>query len=490
MDFNVDLNIFRGPLDLLLYLVRKHEVEIVDIPIATITDQYLEYLAVLEQFDVNAVGDFLAMASLLIEIKSQQVLPRSDEVEEELDDPRQELVRRLLEYKKYRDAASMLEERSRSWQQHYPRLSTDLPPHEREPGRASRSRRSSCGTWSARSAASCARPTPRRPSSIVYDDTPIHVYMSRIHARLLERGPARLPRPVRAGHAQIDAGRHLPGRPGAGAPSPRPRRAERRCSAKSGSCPTRRHDAAGSVGRRRVRTRREVGDSLHESARAESSLPTSATILPLTTMINNLPVKTLTHKDLTIEGYSRAAVQTYWRIPELKLGFDLGAQPWSFMGTPTWFVSHTHMDHIDRPAGLRGAAADDEDGAADDLPARGGHRADASGCCGCSAGWTAGGCRASCCRRRPGDEIELSREQVVTVSATTHTVPSLGFVVWERRRKLKPEFQGLPGDQIRDLRLGGTEVTAEVRIPRVAYLGDSSPGRARRLPGHVSRPKC
>jgi len=76
---------------------------------------------------------------------------------------------------------------------------------------------------------------------------------------------------------------------------------------------------------------------------------------------------------------------------------------------------------------------------------------------------------------KPGDEIELSREQVVTVSATTHTVPSLGFVVWERRRKLKPEFHGLPGDQIRDLRLSGTEVTAEVRLPRLAYLGDSSP---------------
>jgi len=77
---------------------------------------------------------------------------------------------------------------------------------------------------------------------------------------------------------------------------------------------------------------------------------------------------------------------------------------------------------------------------------------------------------------RPGEEIELSREQVVTVSATTHTVPSLGFVVWERRRKLKPEYHGLEGRQIRDLRLGGTEVTSEVRIPRLAYLGDSSPG--------------
>jgi ribonuclease Z len=76
---------------------------------------------------------------------------------------------------------------------------------------------------------------------------------------------------------------------------------------------------------------------------------------------------------------------------------------------------------------------------------------------------------------KPGDEFELSREHVVTVSATTHTVPSLGFVVWERRRKLKPEFQNLEGRQIRDLRLSGTEVTNEVRIPRLAYLGDSAP---------------
>ncbi|GAH45490.1 unnamed protein product, partial [marine sediment metagenome] len=131
MDFRVDLNMFRGPLDLLLYLVRKHEVEICEIPISTITDQYLQYLAVLEQLDVGAVGDFLAVASTLIEIKSQQVLPRSDEVQDELEDPRNELVRRLLEYKKYRDAANMLEERGRTWQQHYPRFSSDLPPRER-----------------------------------------------------------------------------------------------------------------------------------------------------------------------------------------------------------------------------------------------------------------------------------------------------------------------------------------------------------------------
>jgi len=191
-------------------------------------------------------------------------------------------------------------------------------------------------------------------------------------------------------------------------------------------------------------------------------------------MINNLPVKTLAHKDLSIEGYSRAAVQTYWRIPELKIGFDLGAQPWSFMGTPTWFVSHTHMDHLvalpvyvarrrmmkmEPPTIYLPEAAVEPTRRILRLYSR----------------MDRGRLPCTLLPARPGDEFELSREQAVTVSATTHTVPSLGFVVWQRRRKLKPEFHGLPGDQIRDLRLAGTEVTAEVRIPRVAYLGDSSP---------------
>src|SRR5947207_13721278 len=63
-------------------------------------------------------------------------------------------------------------------------------------------------------------------------------------------------------------------------------------------------------------------------------------------MVDNAPVLRHQHGGLTIEGYSRAAVQTYWRIPELKIGFDLGAQPWDFMGTPTWLVTHTHLDHV------------------------------------------------------------------------------------------------------------------------------------------------
>src|SRR5262249_36208584 len=77
---------------------------------------------------------------------------------------------------------------------------------------------------------------------------------------------------------------------------------------------------------------------------------------------------------------------------------------------------------------------------------------------------------------KPGDEIDLSREHVITVFPTTHTIPSVGFVVWDRRRKLKEEYVGLPGEKIRDLRLSGTDVTREVRIPLVAYTGDTSPG--------------
>ena len=191
-------------------------------------------------------------------------------------------------------------------------------------------------------------------------------------------------------------------------------------------------------------------------------------------MIDNAPIQTIQHDGLTVEGYSRAAVQTYWRLPELKLGFDLGGQPWSFMGTETWFVSHGHLDHIValpvyvarrrmmkmQPPTIYMPTAMIE-------PAlqilRQFTRLDRG--------------RMPCELKplEPGDEVELSRELVVTVSATKHSVPSLGYVVWDRRRKLKPEYHELSGTQIRDLRLGGTEVTVEHRRPLVAYAGDTSP---------------
>ncbi|MFV1968418.1 MAG: MBL fold metallo-hydrolase [Pirellulaceae bacterium] len=192
-------------------------------------------------------------------------------------------------------------------------------------------------------------------------------------------------------------------------------------------------------------------------------------------MIHNAPVNKLTHDRLTIEGYSRAAVQTYWRIPELKLGFDLGAQPWDFMGTATWFVSHTHLDHIAalpvyiaRRRMMKMSPPDiylpEHAVEPVDRILRSFRRLDRG--------------RLPCQLKpvRPGEEIEISRELVVTASATAHSVPSLGYIVWERRRKLKPEYHDLPGDRIRDLRLAGEDVTREHRVPLVAYLGDSAPG--------------
>ncbi|MBM4004270.1 MAG: metal-dependent hydrolase [Planctomycetes bacterium] len=191
-------------------------------------------------------------------------------------------------------------------------------------------------------------------------------------------------------------------------------------------------------------------------------------------MVNNLPVKKLVHKGLTIEGYSRAAVQSYWRIGELGLGFDLGAQPWDFMGTSTWFLSHTHLDHLAAlPVYVARRRMMKMEPPTIYLPAhavelvqhllRAFSRLDRG--------------RLPCqlLPLQAGDEVELSRELVVTASATKHTVPSLGFVVWERRKKLKADYHGLSGEQIRDIRLSGIEVSEEKRLPVLAYLGDSAP---------------
>ena len=109
--YRVRLEVFEGPLDLLLYLIKKDEIDIYDIPIAHITEQYLDYLRLMEQLDIAIAGDFLVMASTLIYIKSKLLLPPTPKVEGEEDlneDPRTELVERLLEYQKYKSAANML----------------------------------------------------------------------------------------------------------------------------------------------------------------------------------------------------------------------------------------------------------------------------------------------------------------------------------------------------------------------------------------------
>ena len=191
-------------------------------------------------------------------------------------------------------------------------------------------------------------------------------------------------------------------------------------------------------------------------------------------MVENAPIKTIKHNGLTIEGYSRAAVQSYWRVPELSIGFDLGAQPWSFMGTETWFISHGHLDHIVAlPVYIARRRMMKMEPPTIYMPEQ--TIAPAREILRQFTRLDRGRMPCELKPLHPGDELDLSRELVVTVSEMKHSVPALGYVVWERRRKLKPKYQDLRGDQIRDLRLAGTEVTSEKRQPIVAYAGDTAP---------------
>ena len=112
-EYKIQLEVFEGPLDLLLYLIKKEEVDIYNIPIETITTQYMQYLDLMKMLDLNVAGEFLVMAATLMMIKSRMLLPVEErpELEEDEEDPRWELVKQLVEYKKFKDAASKLGDR-------------------------------------------------------------------------------------------------------------------------------------------------------------------------------------------------------------------------------------------------------------------------------------------------------------------------------------------------------------------------------------------
>jgi len=126
MSYKVKLEIFEGPLDLLLYLVKKDHLNISDIPIAKVTEQYLQYLELMRLLDLNIAGDFLVMAATLMQIKSKMLLPLEESAEtQEEEDPRAELVKRLLEYEKFKELAENLRQRESNQKEVFKRPKTE-----------------------------------------------------------------------------------------------------------------------------------------------------------------------------------------------------------------------------------------------------------------------------------------------------------------------------------------------------------------------------
>jgi len=184
MDYQVDLDAFHGPLDLLLFLVKREEIDVLDIPIARITEQFRAYIDVLQVIDVEHAGDFLVMAGTLMEIKSRMLLPRPEEHEAEEEDPRLDLVRQLIEYKKFKEAASLLEARA---EQQSCRLPRRPSPHVASDPIHQPLRQAEL--WDLVSAfGRLMRETlNQQPEHLVLDHTPQHVHVEEV-LRLLQEG--------------------------------------------------------------------------------------------------------------------------------------------------------------------------------------------------------------------------------------------------------------------------------------------------------------
>ncbi|MDP2940646.1 MAG: segregation/condensation protein A [Candidatus Omnitrophota bacterium] len=126
MNYKIKLEMFEGPLDLLLYLVKKDHLNIYDIPIAKVTEQYLQYLNLMQFLDLDIAGEFLVMAATLMQIKSKMLLPAQEDPQEEPEDPRAELVRRLLEYEKFKEIAENLRQRETGQREVFKRPKSEI----------------------------------------------------------------------------------------------------------------------------------------------------------------------------------------------------------------------------------------------------------------------------------------------------------------------------------------------------------------------------
>ncbi len=190
-DYRVNLDIFAGPLDLLLYLVRKEEVDIYDIPIARITDQYLHYVELIESLDVDLAGSFLVMAATLMHIKSAMLLPKSETEggnSEAVIDPRSELIRQLLEYKKFKDAANLLDAAADEAQSRFGRPATII--EKLQPDAEPEVDIEQVSIWDLLEAfdAVCKATGAGFDINHITDETPIDLYQIEILARLQTEG--------------------------------------------------------------------------------------------------------------------------------------------------------------------------------------------------------------------------------------------------------------------------------------------------------------
>jgi len=193
-DYRVNLDIFAGPLDLLLYLVRKEEVDIYDISIAKITDQYIQYIEMLKNLDIDLAGDFLVMAATLMQIKSAMLLPKAEPEsallgEEDLADPRAELIRQLLEYKKFKDAANLLNAAADEQKERFPRPGTIV--EQLKPNAEPEIDIEQVSIWDLLEAfdSVCKATGTIGDISRIKDDTPIDLYQIEILHRLQSEGP-------------------------------------------------------------------------------------------------------------------------------------------------------------------------------------------------------------------------------------------------------------------------------------------------------------
>ena len=189
MSHRVTLPAFHGPLDLLLYLVKRNEVDVLDIPIAVIADQFLAYVLAVKDLDIEFAGEFIVMAATLMEIKSRSLVAADAYAPDDgQPDPRHELVRQLLEYRKFKDAAAALEAKAEEAGTRVARQEPPEPERDREP------KVRPVELWDLVSAfARLMRETQSlQPATIAVDDTPQHVYEAQLKERVAAAG-GRLP---------------------------------------------------------------------------------------------------------------------------------------------------------------------------------------------------------------------------------------------------------------------------------------------------------